>query len=241
MILCLDCGNTRLKWGLRDNDEWLASGALAHAEITRLAGLLPAGCTPRIAIGCNVAGAALAGQIEAALGLTVNWITASDRQCGVMSGYDNPKNLGADRWAALIGAKALHRGAALVVLAGTATTIDVLDASGHFEGGLILPGVSMMVKALANNTARLPLALGEYRQIPRNTQDAITSGAIQATLGAIERMFATLSSSKDAACLLAGGAADILQAHLAVPNRRIDHLVLEGLACIAAAQLTDPA
>lgn len=244
MIICLDCGNSRLKWGLHKDGGWLATGACAHAGIAQLAASLPAGCTPTQAIGCNVAGAERAGQIEAALGLTIDWITAKDAQCGVINGYEAPASLGADRWAALIGARALQCGAALVVLAGTATTIDVIDADGRHQGGLILPGINLMTSALATGTARLPLARGENHEfhfVPRNTQDAIVSGAIQATLGAIQRMYTVLPSGQKAVCLLAGGAADVLQAHLDVPHRRIDLLVLEGLARIAVAQPSDPA
>lgn len=233
MILCLDCGNSRLKWGLRHGDDWVASGALVHAEMARLAGQLSATGAPQRVIGCNVAGIERAGQIEAALGLTIDWITAKDAQCGVVNGYEAPSSLGADRWAALIGARALQRGAALVILAGTATTIDVLDATGRHQGGLILPGLKLMTSALATGTARLPLACGEYRPLPRNTHDAIISGAIQATLGAISRMYAVLPAGQEAVCLLAGGAADSLQGHLGVPERRIDNLVLEGLVRIA--------
>ena len=244
MILCLDCGNSRLKWGLRKDGDWFSNGACAHAEIGQLAGKLTAACSLQKAIGCNVAGTERAGQIEAALGLTIDWITAKSAQCSVVNGYEVPASLGADRWAALIGARALHRGAALVVLAGTATTIDVLDAGGRHQGGLILPGIDLMTGVLAAGTALLPLVSAEYRKfylVPRNTQDAIVSGAIHATLGAIQRMYAVLPAWQKAVCLLAGGAADVLQVHLDVPYRRIDHLVLEGLASIAAAQPSDPA
>ena len=241
MILCLDCGNTRLKWGVCAQGTWLASGILQHADLAQLGRQLPAGCKPETVIGCNVAGVACAERIEKALSLPVRWIEARERQCDVLNGYDDPASLGADRWAALIGARSEHRGAALVVLAGTATTIDVLGADGRHRGGLILPGLTMMANALAQGTAGLPLARGEYRQMPRNTDDAIASGAVQATLGAIERMFAALPQHEDPRCLLAGGAADVLQAHLGVPLRRSDSLVLAGLACIAAESPPHPA
>ncbi|MFY9328797.1 MAG: type III pantothenate kinase [Georgfuchsia sp.] len=241
MILCLDCGNSRLKWGLHNDGGWLASGALLHAEIARLAEQLPVDCMPQDVLGCNVAGIARAGQIEAALCRPVNWITAKDVQCGVINGYDTPASFGADRWAALIGAHALHSGPALVVLAGTATTIDVLDADGRHQGGLILPGINLMASLLATGTAGLPQACGDYRLLPCNTHDAIISGAIQATLGAIERMFRAIPSGTNTVCLLSGGAAEALQAHLGMPCRRIDHLVMEGLVCIAAGQSSNPA
>ena len=229
MILCLDAGNTRLKFGLLDDTSWRLQGALDYGQLDGLLGRLPE--KPARIVACNVAGDAVRQRIEAlaaGLGLTSDWLTSSAAACGVKNGYDNPAQLGADRWAALIGARAQHAGAAIVVMAGTATTIDALDADGMFRGGLILPGLALMRAALARNTADLPHAAGHYRMQPANTDDAIVSGAIHATLGAIERMRAALGD--DALCLLSGGAADELAPHLTLPCRRVDNLVLEGLA-----------
>jgi len=128
----------------------------------------------------------------------------------------------------LIAARGLHEGPAVVVMAGTATTIDAHDAAGLFRGGLILPGLSLMREALARNTAGLPHAAGRYRTVPTNTDDAIVSGAIHATLGAIERIHALAGT--DALCLLSGGAAAELAPHLMPARRLVGNLVLEGLA-----------
>lgn len=226
MILCLDAGNTRLKYGLFDGSGWRAQGALTHDAIDDLRAKLPA--RPTRIVACNVAGEAVRRRIEAlsaSLGLPLDWLASSAAACGVRNGYDTPQQLGADRWAALIGARALHAGACLVVMAGTATTIDVLDDTGLFRGGLILPGLSLMRTALARNTADLPHAAGHYRAQPTNTDDAIVSGALHATLGAIARMRA-----EAALCLLSGGAAGELAPHLGLPCRLVDNLVLEGLA-----------
>jgi type III pantothenate kinase len=229
MLLCLDAGNTRLKFGLFDGSGWLVRDALDYAAFAELPARLPA--KPARIVACNVAGDSVRGRIEAlaaGLGLPLAWLGSSALACGVSNGYDTPQQLGADRWAALIGARALHAGACVVVMAGTATTVDTLDAGGRFRGGLILPGLALMRAALAGNTAGLPHASGNFRQVPTNTDDAIVSGAIHATLGAIERMRATLGD--DAVCLLSGGAAAELAAQLDPPRRLVDHLVLEGLA-----------
>lgn len=226
MILCLDAGNTRLKYGLFDGGGWRGQGALTHDALDELRAKLPA--RPTRIVACNVAGDTVRQRIEtlaANFGLAPDWLVSSTAACGVRNGYDTPRQLGADRWAALIGARALHDGACVVVIAGTATTIDVLDDTGLFRGGLILPGLSLMRTALARNTADLPHAAGHYRAQPTNTDDAIVSGALHATLGAIARMRA------DAAlCLLSGGAAGELAPHLGLPYRLVDNLVLEGLA-----------
>ncbi len=124
------------------------------------------------------------------------------------------------------------------MLAGTATTIDFLDANGVFRGGLILPGLALMRHSLASGTAGLPLAQGTHHPLPLDTDDAIVSGALEATAGAIERMARHLSAdvhgdaaAQQLSCLLSGGAAGALLPHLDLPTRHIEHLVLEGLLC----------
>lgn len=251
MILCLDAGNSRLKWGLWDGAAWHAHGATAHDDAPTLS--LPA--SPRRILACNVAGSDAAAHIEAlavSLCAPLVWFRSTAAAAGVRNGYDRPTQLGADRWAALIGAHGLHAGPALVVMAGTATTIDVLDAAGSFLGGLILPGLDLMRRALAQNTANLPEASGHYRDMPRTTDDAIVSGCLAATLGAIERMAARVPrraaaptkgipvGQADFCCLLSGGAAPLLAPHLALPCRLIDNLVLEGLARYDAMQQPTP-
>jgi type III pantothenate kinase len=229
MILCLDAGNTRLKFGLRAGSEWRTQGALDYAAFDSLAQQLPV--PPTRIIACNVAGESARQRIEALaarLRVPLDWLQSSAVACGVSNGYDKPQQLGADRWAALIGARALHDGPCVVVMAGTATTIDALDAQGRFRGGLILPGLALMRSALAQNTAGLPHAKGRYRTLATNTDDAIVSGALHATLGAIERVRAT--QENDTACLLSGGAAVELVPHMSRPYHVVDNLVLEGLA-----------
>jgi len=238
VILCLDAGNSRLKWGLWDGATWLARAACAHAELSALPAVLPA--PPTRALACNVAGPAVATRIEALavrLAMPLEWFRSGAADAGVTNGYERPAQLGDDRWAALIGARGHHTGPALVIMAGTATTIDALDATGAFRGGLILPGLDLMQRALARDTADLPEAQGEYRAMPTNTDDAIFSGCLDATLGAIERMAARMprrAANAEFLILLSGGAAPLLAPllapHLAPPCRVFDNLVLDGLA-----------
>jgi type III pantothenate kinase len=226
-ILCIDSGNTRIKWGLREGDAWREQGTCGVRELDRLA------VTAQRVVACNVGGASPRQAIEALaarLHLRVDWVTGRPEQCGVSNGYEHPEQLGADRWAALIGARGLHRGDCLVVMCGTATTIDLLRADGRFEGGLILPGLDLMRDSLAGGTADLPTAAGSFADQPRNTFDAIASGAVQATAGAIERMFRQLDPDRDPLCLISGGAAAGVSPRLTILHRTVDNLVLEGLA-----------
>ena len=242
MILAIDCGNTRLKWGAHDGARWLAQGLVDYAELSGLAGLLQAQPRAARAVVCNVAGQQVGDAVLAALTsleLPVLQAKSQSLQHGVRNLYDQPEQLGADRWAALVGARALHQGAGLVVCAGTATTVDVLDEEGNFQGGLILPGVELMCRALAANTAQLPMADGRFAGLPRNTMDAIVSGCLHAQAGAVERMFEQVAAHPGAACLVSGGAAGQFFELLRVPKRHVDNLVLEGLARIGREEGTE--
>lgn len=237
MIVCLDSGNTRIKWGVHDGTAWLAQGAVAQADIVQLAALPADWPQPEKVMLANVAGPEAARRIAEQL---APWqpglqeVRSSEWAGGVKNLYRLPERLGVDRWCALVGARALHGGAALVVMAGTATTIDTLAADGCFAGGDILPGIGLMRRSLAQGTAALPLATGRYESLPRCTEDAIVSGIIEAQAGAVERVFARLAGP-DRLCLISGGHAAEIAEHLAIPFQLVPNLPLEGLRRLAMA------
>jgi type III pantothenate kinase len=234
MILAIDCGNTRLKWGLHGDGAWRQTGVLPVAGIARLETDWKGIAAPKKLLVSNVAGGPVQRQLEGVLSrwpVTPVWVESKRSQCGVTNGYADPAQLGTDRWAALIGAWSLLHGPCLVVNSGTATTADILRGDGTFAGGVIFPGVELMKRSLAQNTAGLPLAEGHFSEEPRNTADAIETGCLLAQAGAIERMFAALEPG--AMCLLSGGAAARIVQHLRIPVRVVDNLALEGLLCIA--------
>ncbi|MDR1855103.1 MAG: type III pantothenate kinase [Azoarcus sp.] len=236
MMMLIDAGNSRIKWRLVAENGVLGAGACTHDATGELAARLETPGITRV-LGCNVAGPARAealAALAARRGLAVEWLASSAQRCGVQNMYTHPTRLGADRWAALIGARGHHAGNVLVVMAGTATTLDILSADGRFVGGHILPGVGLMRQLLADGTAQLPLMGGRYRTRPRDTADAIVSGCLNAQAGAIERVFRQLDDPR-AACLLSGGAADEIEALLDIPFQRVENLVLDGLHRIARA------
>ena len=235
MILCIDSGNTRIKYGFSSNSRWQECGALSLPELSRLTQRCQA-LKPDKIILANVAGESAREAIINALPLGQDGLLearSTAQAAGVTNGYENPQQLGVDRWCALIGARALTRQDCLVVMAGTATTIDTLNAAGDFCGGLILPGPDLMRRSLARDTAALPLAKGQHTLPPRNTDDAIISGCLEAQAGAIERAFARLSKKPGAACIISGGAAGQITPLLGIPFQPIENLVLEGLIRLA--------
>lgn len=235
MIVCVDSGNSRIKWGVHDGQGWLAQGVAEHADAVGLSDLQREWPIPERVLLANVAGPEAGLSIRRQLGGWLPVLTEVHSQakaCGVTNFYKNPEQLGVDRWCALVGAWRRLRSAAIVVMAGTATTVDTLDANGNFCGGLILPGIELMCQALAYGTAKLPLAKGEYRPCPRSTDDAIFSGAVEAQAGAIERALARLDDPS-AVCLLSGGQAEAIAQHLAVPVQVAHNLPLDGMLQIS--------
>jgi type III pantothenate kinase len=185
----------------------------------------------------NVAGVALRDKLRRVLPAAPapHWLRSSREQSGVRSSYAAPAQLGADRWAALIGAYRLFGAAAVIVNAGTALTVDALTADGVFAGGMIVPGVELMRRTLAANTAGLKRRPGAFSFFPDATGDAIMSGAINASCGAIERMARFLEDAGQAAplCVMSGGGAALLVPHLNLEVKLVDNLVLEGLLTLA--------
>jgi type III pantothenate kinase len=90
-----------------------------------------------------------------------------------------------------------------------------------------------MQQSLATNAAQLMAEQGTLQDFPRNTADAIHSGMLRATLGAIRHQFGLLQARCGTVnCLLGGGAAGVVQPHLDIPLERMDNLVLKGLQII---------
>ncbi|MFN0300421.1 MAG: type III pantothenate kinase [Burkholderiales bacterium] len=230
MMLIIDCGNTRAKWAFHDGHRFVSVDATPLNAMQNLEDSLAAANPPTAIIVSNVAHATARLRIERAIArfnVVPRWIASTQAACGVRNLYEDPARLGTDRWAAMIGAWHRHPGSSVVVNCGTATTIDRLSDAGEFIGGLIIPSIGLMKKALSENTAKLPLADGRWVADPRTTRDAIETGCVEATVGAIERARARAGAT--ARLFLTGGASDLIALSLMQPVERVEHLTLEGL------------
>jgi type III pantothenate kinase len=242
ILLCIDAGNTRVKWGVHDGRAWVATGAIETGDVaTSLASAWPKAPAAKRAIASNVAGPEVRSTIERACanaGLGVTFVASTAAQLGVTNGYRDAAQLGSDRWAAMIAAHHAVRGHKLVVCAGTALTIDALAGDGKFMGGLIVAGPALMRRSLDRGTAGLRLTEGSFQEFPATTPDAITTGAIQACVGAITRLRDTMQRRGAAPerIVLSGGAAGEIAPHLPIEHAIHENLVLDGLVLIAGAR-----
>jgi type III pantothenate kinase len=248
-FLAVDVGNTRLKWALYDSPRpgaaLQAQGAEFLENIDKLAdGAWSNLAAPERMLGCAVAADAVKRRVEEQMeelwDVPAHWVVASASEAGLTNGYDHPARLGSDRWVAMIGARQrlLAEGPArplVVVMVGTAVTVEAIDAQGRFLGGFILPGHGIMLRALESGTAGLHVPTGEVREFPTNTSDALTSGGTYAIAGAIERMVQHLRrhSGAEPVCFMTGGAGWKMAPHLSVPCELVESLVFDGLLEIA--------
>lgn len=221
-VLLLDAGNSALKWAWADRQGLHEVHAVAY-DVSGAQILLPPFSLPHAdsAFGCLVASELIRAALEEKISTAVTWLGAQaqfdDGKIHLSNGYAQPLQLGADRWHALLGARALYPDTACVLMqAGTATTLDGISAAGDFVGGEILPGLTLMQASLAQSTARLPQAQGRARAFADNTLDAIASGVLDAQLGALQRYwrrFVTRHAPEgNAPLILTGGAAAVLAA-----------------------------
>jgi type III pantothenate kinase len=262
-FLALDVGNTRLKWALyehaRPGAPVLTQGAEFLENIDKLAdGAWSDIAQPAAMLGCIVAGDAIKRRVESQLeerwdiggsysdsNLAPHWVVASAAEAGLTNGYDHPARLGADRWVVMVGAwhwmlsrLAMGEGSQplVVVMVGTAVTVEAIDATGRFLGGFILPGHGIMLRALESGTAGLHVPTGEVTEFPTNTSDALTSGGTYAIAGAVRRMHHHLHQRTGQVPLvvMTGGAGWKMLPSMGMEVELLESLIFDGLLEIAS-------
>ncbi len=237
--LLIDIGNTNLKWS------WLQNGEMSPLERV---GYKTDGVTaqanhcwshtekPEKIVVANVAGQQVEDELRhwfsSEWSIEIEIVTAVPQQLGVKNGYACPEQLGIDRWLALIAAHQQGSGSICVVDCGTAMTIDVLAADGQHQGGLILPGLTMMRQILLNQTQIPHVAVSENSDLlAGDTATAIAAGSLHAAAALVERVAQQMSSSPK--ILLTGSDAPRLNAAMNLKAKIDPQLVMRGLALVA--------
>jgi type III pantothenate kinase len=245
--LLIDAGNTRIKWALERDNALEQSGHSVHRgraveEVVKPIAVLAA--RPERVIVSNVGGAELGEALRKVtaerFGLAAEFAVVQREAFGLRIAYTDPKRLGVDRWLAMLGARANHEGALLVVGVGTAMTIDGVDANGSHLGGLIVPGLETMKASLLAGTAGIRDA-GDGRAaeiFASDTGAAVSSGAAHALAALIERAAAELArrTREQGQVVLTGGDAETIRSLISVAGIVDPDLVLRGLVVYARAR-----
>ncbi|MDO5530421.1 type III pantothenate kinase [Sutterella sp.] len=255
--LLIDLGNTALKWA--PLDEELEPTMVIHRGRTGFKSKLYADwlkLAPDRVLGCTVAAPELAFSATKFFnehGIAWQWVRSQaafeSEDLVLRSRYDEPTQLGADRWCAALGAidTAEPGESVLVVQMGTATTVDAVfcEAPGKyvFLGGRIAPGPSMMQSSLSDGITALSGDVGDWNPFPTNTRNAIGTGILDSQTGLVRIAYDELvayeesrGSTNRVRVVLAGGAAKFAEPRLRkmLPEVTLRHnLVLLGLAAMA--------
>jgi type III pantothenate kinase len=234
--LYVDIGNSRIKL-LQDHDTavayYLASRPLAEI----VADYSHARPAPRRIIVANVAGEQVANEFNNACdqvwGKFPDYISVASEFDGVTNGYSDYKQLGVDRWLAIIAAWYKYKTHLCVIDCGSAVTLDVVTASGQHDGGYIIPGPYLMQQALARNTSQLPLPGASTATFAagRTTAECIQNGTALAVVSFIENRVRSITAKTGVAyeCILTGGGAGEIIEFIDLEIRHEPLLVLEGI------------
>jgi type III pantothenate kinase len=236
MNLLIDIGNSRLKWASEQAGQISSIQALDYRQPEAYQNLekswqnLP---RPRkIAIACVGASQQITA-IESLLNrlwpaIEIIIPKSSVAFGAVVNAYPQPEKLGVDRWLALLAAHQHYLGNSCIIDCGTAITLDFIDNHGQHRGGLISPGLLLMKKALAQNTAALDLNQQTTAlSLANNTRNAIDSGTLLAAIGLIEAAIKRYQPVEQV--IITGGDADFIGQNLSMSLIADDQLVFKGL------------
>lgn len=244
MILLVDIGNSAIKWACTETYEKLLNADAGFYTRNLLSGVLDSkwkniDCPEKILVS-NVAGR----EIEQSLTqwcqenwqLEPDYLQVEDNICGVKLGYKDIRQLGVDRWLAIITAWNKFKNTLCIVDCGTALTIDGVSKSGQHLGGMILPGIELMQQSLLERTSGISdiKNLQGDDQLANNTQQGIASGTTMAMVSLIDRVVKNMQKNIDSrlACIITGGGAKNIINLLESQFEYDPHMVLLGLARI---------
>ena len=243
MILLADVGNSRIKWVCCERGKFRARGRATHDEESwsELADRLWADL-PRPARVLIVSVAGSKAQVELTAWVRRTWAIETEfavsttAACGIRNSYAEPERMGADRWVAMIAARALlGPQTCYVVDCGTAVTLDALAANGQHLGGVIVPGMRLMREALYRETRQIPPETGTARLFGQNTRDCVWGGALYAVASAIDGIIdRMIARHGPGARLLTGGAAGMVLPCLQGSYRLEPDLIFTGLRVMAS-------
>jgi type III pantothenate kinase len=247
-MLYLDIGNSAVKvaskisdingdkgsdlYSVPAGDDWYVHLRAGHNQIDHVFSILESELLEsQSIIACSVVGA-LTSLFKKKLKSRIKFVTIQDFPIGRVD-YDTPETLGVDRVLACLGALALcSRNDVIVVDAGTAVTIDLMDKDGVFRGGVIAPGLSLFEKGLMEFAPELPQVPRSVpsQWPPKSTVQAVQWGLTGLYLQTITEFVGRFQQTHpEAQIWITGGDAQVLTQIRRFKLQYHPNLVFEGL------------
>lgn len=235
MKLLADVGNTRVKLARLDGGAVSAVRAEPHhgdPAATILALDQAAGAPLWVASVFDEPANRHLAQVLAGRYPQIRFVHSEAARAGLCNGYLEPHRLGVDRWLAMLALWSECRGACCIASAGTALTLDLVDAGGAHLGGYIAPGLSTLQRAVLGATRfeHRDVTAGFAHAPGRDTEACVREAALAAVLGLIEHATRDFQGRR----VLVGGDAEALLPFLSPDWQLRSDLVLQGLARVAA-------
>ncbi|MEN8213326.1 MAG: type III pantothenate kinase [Pseudomonadota bacterium] len=233
--LMIDLGNSRLSWALYSGGSISTPKSVPHAADLPLTAAAEWGRMRHVPVYiANVAGnesqQKLSHWFETQWNISPSFLQAKRHAYGVTNAYKRVESLGVDRWLGMIGARTMSQLPVCIVDCGSAVTIDVMDAGGIHQGGLIIPGYQMMLTSLQQETA-IPAfpGLGITPGIlGRSTPECIHNGCANTIAAIIDRVMQ--SGSRLQRLIMTGGDAATVSGLLEHPFKLVPDLVFRGIS-----------
>ena len=243
MRLLCDIGNSRLKWAIEESGEFIATGACWHQDLAEegaLSKLIPATSLTSVWISC-VGSDAIFRSVKAwcrtKFSIGVQQAQVARSCCGISNEYQDLERLGVDRWVAALGARsAIKKGALIIVDAGTAVTVDLLEHNNVYQGGAILPGFALMHDSLIVGTQGIESSVKKAPSVVgKNTSDCVNSGVHFGFIGAIDRVIERMLEEcpRKASLIVTGGDSQRVMQGSRHSMHAVENLVLTGLLAMA--------
>ena len=226
-LLAIDAGNTRIKWAVKEKDAWIKHGfCLKDEESQELSELV----TQVNQVAVSNVGKQEQSDYLASILQNINpiWIKVQDKFKNISINYAPISSLGVDRYCALIALQDYY-GAGIVIMAGTAITIDYLPDTGEYTGGLILPGRNMMLDAITNNTnIQLDSSIFEPDNTSKKSTAISVKEGIEAAIAGAYSLYNSNSNINSKQVVISGGDAKWLAKY--IPNATVDtDLIFKGI------------
>jgi type III pantothenate kinase len=233
-LLVLDRGNDSLKGALIESDKIVRRWYIGREDEENLEQIIDSERPNGVAVSSVIGSWTVeTRRILEAAGTEKVLFAGNESPLPFNLEVENPEKVGSDRLCVATAAAADGVLDAVMVDIGTAVTVDVLS-KGDFIGGAIFPGLAMILRAMHEFTAELPLVLPQYAIGPppgRDTVEAMKRGGNYGLIGGIERLIALSREKVGEQCpiFLTGGGAGLLEGSMAVPAIFRPDMVLDGL------------
>lgn len=242
MNLLLDIGNSRMKWVQQSPDDW--QGGAIDIDQDSLAVELDRHWSSWKRPEKLVVSSVAANDINQILrqwvslhwAIEAHFVTSPPEQFGLANRYEDPAQLGCDRWLAMLAAMQISAPPLCVIACGTAVTLDVINKDREFCGGLIFPGLHLLRQGLVTGTAAIGTIETKVSEVPAlNTAQGAGSGTLLGLVGAIRFIMDVYEQKfgSNMVFMITGGDAELIQSHLQRDCIVEPELTLKGLALLA--------